>query len=99
MLHVIYTPRFKRDTKKLEKKHVDYGQLREVIRLIMEDSKNSQKELKRRHQMHKLKGDWKGSLECHVSNVGDWLLVWCVKDGKAYLQRTGTHDEIFQRCQ
>ena len=47
--------------------------------------------------MHKLKGEWKDSLECHVANVGDWLLVWCVRENKAYLQRTGTHDEIFRK--
>ncbi len=47
--------------------------------------------------MHKLQGVWKNSLECHVANVGDWLLVWSVKGDRAYLQRTGTHDEIFRK--
>ena len=90
------SPLFKRELKRLKKKHVDLTPLDEVVSLIIENSKVSQKELKRRHQMHKLKGDWKGSLECHVANVGDWLLVWRVKDGAAYLLRTGTHDEIFK---
>ena len=96
MLKVYPTPQFSRELKKLRKKQVNLSALEEVVDLIIENSRSSQKELKRRHQMHKLKGDWKGSLECHVANVGDWLLVWCVKDGKAYLQRTGTHDEIFK---
>ena len=45
--------------------------------------------------MHTLKGAWRGSNECHVANAGDWLLVWRVHGGVAFLQRTGTHDEIF----
>ena len=96
-MEIYPTPSFRKDVKKLKKKHVDFALLDGVVGLIQQNSKQSKRELKRRHQMHKLKGEWKDSLECHVANVGDWLLVWCVRENKAYLQRTGTQDEIFRK--
>ncbi len=96
MLQIFPTSLFRRDIKRLKKKHADLALLDRVVQLIMENSQSSEEELRRRHNMHKLKGEWKESLECHVANAGDWLLVWVVKEGRAYLQRTGTHDDIFR---
>lgn len=87
---------FKRDIKRLDKKHINTDPLLEVMDLVIENSEESKKELKYRHNMHTLKGNWAGSLECHVANVGDWLLIWCVKGKLAVFQRTGTHDELFK---
>ena len=96
MIQIFPTSLFKKDLKRLKRKRVDITLLDEVVELIIKNDMKSKTELIRRHKMHKLKGNWKGSNECHVANVGDWLLVWRVKDGKAYLQRTGEHDEIFK---
>lgn len=71
MLKPNYTPRFKKDVKRLEKKHVDLNPLKEVMQLILDDTPKAKTELQRRHNMHVLKGDWRGSLECHVANAGD----------------------------
>lgn len=90
------TPTFKRDIKRLDRKHVDTKPLVDVMELVLTNSKRSEKELKRRHNMHKLKGEWAGSLECHVANFGDWLLIWCIEDNYAIFQRTGSHDELFR---
>ncbi len=89
-------PSYARDIKRLLKQHVDISKLNEVINLIIENSVASNQELIQRHNMHVLKGSWKGHYECHVCNVGDWLLIWVVDNGVAYLERTGTHDELFQ---
>lgn len=91
-----FTPTFKRDLKRLDKRHVDDKPLAEVIDLIIENSPASLEELRRRHRMHALSGAWLGSSECHICNAGDWLLIWRVSQGIALLQRTGTHDEIFR---
>ena len=96
MLQIFPTSLFRKDVKRLRKKHADLALIGQVVQLIMENSRSSEEELKRRHNMHKLKGEWKKSLECHVVNTGDWLLVWTVEGDRAYLQRTGTHDEIFR---
>lgn len=97
MLDSGFAPIFLRDIKKLQKKHVDTSPLRNVIRLILENTAASQSELIQRHNMHTLSGQWSGSYECHVCNIGDWLLVWTEADGLAYFQRTGSHDDIFRR--
>ena len=96
MLKQKISPSFKRDVKKLKRKKADTELLKDVILLILENSADSRQELRRRHDAHALKGRWAGSLECHVANAGDWLLVWCVQDGFAVFQRTGTHDDIFR---
>lgn len=70
--------------------------LHEVVELILQNDLESYQEFTRRHNAHVLTGRWSGSRECHVCNVGDWLLVWAVRDGLAVFQRTGTHDEIFR---
>ncbi|WP_173368168.1 type II toxin-antitoxin system YafQ family toxin [Parafannyhessea umbonata] len=95
-LEAQFTPTFKRDLKRLDKRHVDDGPLEEVIDLIIENSPESLAELRRRHRMHSLAGGWSGSSECHVCNAGDWLLIWRTFDGIALMQRTGSHDELFR---
>lgn len=97
MLEAKFSTIFLRDIKKLKKKHVDTAPLRDCIRLIIADTSASRAELIRRHGMHRLAGSWSSSLECHVCNAGDWLLVWAEVPGMALFQRTGTHDDIFRR--
>ncbi len=96
MLKQKVSPSFERDVKRLKKKHVDTEPLKEVMLLVLDDTTESKRELRRRHNMHSLKGEWQDSLECHVANIGDWLLIWCVADGFAVFQRTGTHHELFR---
>lgn len=95
MLRAEYTSHFERDVKRLKKKHADLKLLKEVVRLILTNDENSLAELRRRHRMHELKGRWRGSQECHVANLGDWLCVWQVSSHTAVFLRTGTHDQIF----
>ena len=91
-----FAPKFHRDYKRLVKRGVDTAPLREVVSLILENTLAAREELVRRHNMHRLSGAWAGSNECHVCNVGDWLLVWAVRDELVVFQRTGTHREIFR---
>lgn len=66
-----FAPSFKRDLKRLDKKHIDDAPLEEVINLIIENTPESLETLRRRHRMHALSGSWDGSSECHVCNAGD----------------------------
>ena len=94
-----YTSSFQRDIKSLKRKHRDTTVLLEVIRLILENTPASHDELRRRHNAHTLKGSWAGSNECHVANVGDWLLVWRTGNGIAVFHAravtTTSFDEKF----
>ena len=96
MLRLDFTSQFQRDAKRLSKKHVDLAPLKAVVALVAKDTPDAREELKRRHNMHDLKGDWAGSRECHVANAGDWLVIWREGDGVAVFQRTGTHEELFR---
>ena len=89
MLVARYTSGFDRDVKALKKKHYDIALLGEVIDLVLEDTAASKETLRRRHNMHSLKGAWSGSNECHVANAGDWLVIWKTGNGLAVFQRTG----------
>ena len=80
-LKAAFTPSFSRDLKRIRKRRLDESELTGVIDLIIENTPESLEELRRRHRMHSLKGVWKGRRE---------------NDGVAFLQRTGTHDEIFR---
>ena len=97
-LEAKFAPAFSRDLKrKARKREWDLAELEAVIGLILENSTESIEILKHRHNMHRLSGRWEGSNECHVANAGDWLLNWCVDGDTAYLQRTGSHDELFRQ--
>ncbi|MEE0654424.1 type II toxin-antitoxin system YafQ family toxin [uncultured Bifidobacterium sp.] len=96
MLKIDYTKAFERDIKRLKRRHTDLADLREVIRLVSEDTMESKETLRRRHRAHRLQGkNWIGVVECHVGNAGDWLTIWLTEDGVAIFLRTGTHAEIF----
>ena len=96
MLRIEFSARFAKDYKRLTRKHFEMKLIDNVIRLISANTKESKIELKERHNMHSLKGKWAGNFECHVANIGDWLLVWKVSNNTAYMIRTGSHDDIFR---
>ena len=53
-------------------------------------------ELRRRHNMHTLSGNWRVRYECHVANAGGLLVIWSSNDSVAFFERTGSHDELFR---
>jgi mRNA interferase YafQ len=44
---------------------------------------------------HPLKGVWRGCRELHIAP--DWLLVYHIENDTVYLDRTGSHAELFKR--
>lgn len=45
------------------------------------------------YRPHFLSGEYKGCMECHVGN--DFLLIWIDSDD-IYIERVGTHSELFK---
>lgn len=78
------------------KRHVDLAPLKDVLRLIADDTDSSKAILRQRHNMRSLKGKWASSHECHVANAGNWLVIWKTGNGVDVFQRTGIHDELFR---
>lgn len=96
-LEAKFTASFGRDLKRMAKrKNRNLGELEKVLELVLENSQKSLNELRQRHRMHTLSGKWAGRKECHVANIGDWLLIWSTDERFAYFERTGTHDELFR---
>ena len=46
-----------------------------------------------KHQNHKLKGNFVGYWECHITP--DWLLIYKKDKERIYFVRTGTHSDLF----
>ena len=46
-----------------------------------------------KYKEHRLIGNYKGYLECHIEP--DWLLIYKINGKDLYLARTGTHSDLF----
>ncbi|EMF0076393.1 type II toxin-antitoxin system YafQ family toxin [Enterococcus hirae] len=91
MLTIEFTPSFKRDYKRMMKKHYNETEFRKVINLLVNQE---QEVLRTKYKDHALQGNWKGFRELHVQS--DWLLIYKI-DGKKLiltLVRAGSHDKI-----
>lgn len=63
--------------------------LQEVIKSLLK-----QEVLSRKLCDHPLSGNWAGHRECHVKP--DILLIYKVDDEYLYLERVGSHSELFK---
>jgi mRNA interferase YafQ len=88
MLNVIYTGRFKKDYKKCIKRGLDIDLLKSVVNILALPAT-----LPVKNQDHDLKGNYKGRRECHITP--DWLLIYEVDGNDLYLDRTGSHSDLF----
>ncbi|EMF0380017.1 type II toxin-antitoxin system YafQ family toxin [Enterococcus hirae] len=91
MLTLEFTPSFKRDYKRMMKKHYNETEFRKVINLLVNQE---QEVLKTKYKDHALQGNWKGFRELHIQP--DWLLIYKINGKKLILTlvRTGSHDKI-----
>ena len=91
MLTIEFTPSFKRDYKRMMKKHYNETEFRKVINLLVNQE---QEVLRTKYKDHALQGNWKGFRELHVQS--DWLLIYKIDGKKLILTvvRTGSHDKI-----
>lgn len=79
---------FERELEKVKKRGYDMSK----IKTVMSDLIN-EKPLDRKHRNHRLKGNFVGYWECHVTP--DWLLIYKKDDEHIYFARTGTHSDLF----
>lgn len=90
MLTVKAGAAFRKDYKRIKKRHYDLNALAKVINLLATGNP-----LPAEYRDHVLVHDYAGCHECHIGP--DWLLVYEIKQGELllYLTRTGTHSDIF----
>ena len=88
MLKIYNTNRFEKDLKKVMKRKKDFKKLLEITRYL-----KSGKRLPEKYRDHALQGKYTGRRECHIEP--NWLLVYKIVDDIVWLERTGTHSDLF----
>ena len=89
MKAIFQTSQFKKDFKKIKKQGKDLSKLKDVVSAIA-----SNETLEDRHRDHALSGNWSGSRDCHIEP--DWILIYRVEGEFLFLERTGSHSDLFR---
>ena len=85
-----YTTQFKKDYKRVNKQNKDLSKLRAVIEKLV-----AGQSLDPKYKDHQLSGNWKGHRDCHIEP--DWILIYRITPDDLYLERTGSHSELFKK--
>lgn len=88
MLTPVYERSFEKDLKIAKKRGLDIAKLKTLIQDLIEE-----KPLKQKYRNHKLKGNFVGYWECHITP--DWLLIYKKDPDTIHFVRTGTHSDLF----
>lgn len=89
MREVVRQTIFKRDAKRMQRQGKKMELLGNFIALLA-----CEEPLPFQCKDHPLKGDWKGSRELHIAP--DWLLIYHLENNSVFLERTGSHAELFE---
>ncbi|MEI7451517.1 MAG: type II toxin-antitoxin system YafQ family toxin [Desulfomonile sp.] len=89
MKTIFETSQFRKDLKKIKKRGKDIQKLKDTVRQIANGEM-----LDAKHRDHALTGSRGGSRDCHVEP--DWLLIYRKDEDSLYLERSGTHSDLFK---
>ncbi|WP_459925890.1 type II toxin-antitoxin system YafQ family toxin [Desulfatiferula olefinivorans] len=89
-MNIHYTTQFKKDYKRLKKQNKDLSKLRTVLEKLC-----SGKLLEPIYRDHPLSGNWKNHRDCHIEP--DWILIYRITSEDLYLERTGSHSDLFKK--
>jgi mRNA interferase YafQ len=85
-----YSGQFERDVKRLQRRGKNMGKLKTLIELLL-----SEQQLPAKYKDHPLKHNWAGYRDAHVEP--DWVLIYTVSEAAVRFERTGTHEELFDK--
>ena len=88
-MNIYYTTQFKKDYKRIKKQNKDLKKLQTVIQLLSTDQL-----LDKKYHDHQLSGRWKDHRDCHIEP--DWILIYRLTSDTLYLERTGSHSDLFK---
>lgn len=82
---------FRRDVKLARRRDKDLSKLETVMRLLA-----SSHVLPAQYRDHPLRGDFRGSRDCHLEP--DWIVIYTLDDDAGFVrfERTGTHADLFR---
>ena len=89
MKQVRYLRSFRKDFKRIERRHYRIEKLGKIIDLL-----RNEEPLPISNRPHLLQGDWKGYWECYIAP--DWLLIYKLTNDELVLAGTGTHADLFE---
>ena len=84
-----YSSQFQRDVKRLQKGGKNLEKLKKLIELLL-----AGQPLPPLYKDHPLKLNWAGYRDAHIES--DWVLIYSATPDKVHLERTGTHEELFE---
>ncbi|MFV0416708.1 MAG: type II toxin-antitoxin system YafQ family toxin [Chthoniobacterales bacterium] len=90
MKAIYETSQFRKDIKKLKRQGKEIDKLKSVVRQI-----SAEEPLAARHRDHALAGSLKDSRDCHIEP--DWLLIYRISGDHLFLERTGSHSDLFRK--
>ena len=84
------TTQFRKDYKRYKNNPKKVEALKEVLKML-----EKEETIPAEFFPHKLQGEYKGCMECHIQ--GDFLLIW-IDEEKDIIQlvRLGSHSELFR---
>ena len=89
-MNIHYTTQFKKDYKRIKKQNKNLSKLKAVIEKLVEGQT-----LEPKYKDHQLSGNWHGHRDCHIEP--DWILIYKITDDNLYLERTGSHSDLFKK--
>jgi mRNA interferase YafQ len=90
MLKLNTSGKFKKDLKACAKRGYNLQLLQDVV-----DELRIPDKLPDKNKDHYLTGNYKGRKECHIAP--DWLLIYEIYEDELYLDRTGSHSDLFKK--
>ena len=84
-----YSTQFQRDVKRLQRRGKDLEKLKTLIELLLAGDP-----LPPIYKDHPLKHGWAGYRDAHIEP--DWVLIYSATAKTVHLERTGTHEELFE---
>lgn len=92
MYQIEFTHQYLKDLKLARKRKFDEEKLNQLIQMLFSGS-----ELPAKYKNHRLKGNFQGLYECHISP--DWLLIYSKNETIRLITliRTGTHSDLFNK--
>ena len=89
-MNIHYTTQFKKDFKRIKRQNKDPEKLAGLIKQLL-----TGQVLDKKYRDHALTGNWKEHRDCHIEP--DWLLIYRITANGLYLERTGSHSELFKK--
>lgn len=89
-MNIHYTTQFKKDYKRIKKQNKNLDKLKAIIEKLING-----KVLELKYKDHQLYGNWRGHRDCHIEP--DWILIYRSTADELFLERTGSHSELFKK--